>query len=903
MYNSAQLSDDEKMVSLNKLLSSCLISKNKETGLYEKEITHTKLSGGTYNISDDNYINFLNLYSSLLNNKKFSSKFDFIERPIEKNKMVGPFIIDIDYKQKSCERLYEKKHFERIIQICNELFIEYFKINKNSIKAYVLEKDSPTYEEEKKQYKDGFHIFYEIPMSCNKRLFFFDKMKKIITDEDVFSDIDHISNYAQIVDESVIINNGIMMYGCSKWGKSKYELTNIYNYNLVEDPVEEYTDNKCNLAYLFSLRQSSDEDDTPFNKNYKNEEEVLNSKNLREERKKTVKPVKNNNNNNNINYGENIIIPNLEPIKKKYEELFEYIDMLSPNRATGYDTWIKVCWALNGISNELLPFFLYFSKKAKNYDEKGCIKEWGQSNRNGAKLTISSIILWAKEDNIDKYRELYNTKLQKIIEKGIEEEEGISNFAYEMYRDSYVCLDIKKDIWLEFTGTKWKRIDSGYTLHNKLSSELQVELKNICSVIIKNIFELDGYKKDESKRLLTKFENLEKKLQKQAFTSQVMRSCARKFFVENFEETLDSNEFLIGFKNGVYDLKSLTFRNGNPDDRITFCVKYDYIEYNKNDPVLSEIKECIRKILPSDDVREYILRLFSSLLDGKNRDQKFHVFTGKGSNGKSIISKLLEFTLGDYADVLNSAVITTNDKDGNAASPELAQSKGKRLLSIGEPPSDQDLRTDKIKKYTGCDRIKARQLFGIPFTFVPQFKMILICNKLPPIPEKGHDAGIWRRMCVTPFESKFTFKHNEVDETKNIYLADTSLDDKLQEWAQPFMWILINEFYPKYIKSTNQGGGLQIPEKVLLKTEKYKSESDIHLEFLKHYYDITNDMEDREHIKVIYEQFKPWIRDYHTGSKIKVSKNEMRDNFVECQNLVEKGNYIHGIKLKAKIED
>ena len=46
----------------------------------------------------------------------------------------------------------------------------------------------------------------------------------------------------------------------------------------------------------------------------------------------------------------------------------------------------------------------------------------------------------------------------------------------------------------------------------------------------------------------------------------------------DFTKKLDSDNNLIGFNNGVYDLFNFEFRSGKPEDYITMTVSYDYQE-------------------------------------------------------------------------------------------------------------------------------------------------------------------------------------------------------------------------------------------------------------------------------------------------------------------------------------
>jgi len=87
---------------------------------------------------------------------------------------------------------------------------------------------------------------------------------------------------------------------------------------------------------------------------------------------------------------------------------------------------------------------------------------------------------------------------------------------------------------------------------------------------------------------------------------------------------------LIGFKNGVYDLERMCFRKGTPDDLISMTTGYDYKEYTNQAPEVIAVEKYFSQVQRGDDVRTYVLRLISSFLDGRVKDQKFVLWTGHG---------------------------------------------------------------------------------------------------------------------------------------------------------------------------------------------------------------------------------------------------------------------------------
>ena len=62
----------------------------------------------------------------------------------------------------------------------------------------------------------------------------------------------------------------------------------------------------------------------------------------------------------------------------------------------------------------------------------------------------------------------------------------------------------------------------------------------------------------------------------------------------------------------------------------------------QNFDVNAEIMDFIDKILPKEEMKTYLLKLFASFLSGHIKDEKFHIFTGTGANGKSKIIELFQ---------------------------------------------------------------------------------------------------------------------------------------------------------------------------------------------------------------------------------------------------------------------
>ena len=113
-----------------------------------------------------------------------------------------------------------------------------------------------------------------------------------------------------------------------------------------------------------------------------------------------------------------------------------------------------------------------------------------------------------------------------------------------------------------------------------------------------------------------------------------MSACSNLFHDGKFYEKLDSNVNL-GFENGVYDLEKMEFREGLPEDYISFLI--DYHEHEDNDELVENVHKFLSQVLPIPAVKQYVLQVMSSMLSGKTGDEKFHIWTGCHAKGTQIM--------------------------------------------------------------------------------------------------------------------------------------------------------------------------------------------------------------------------------------------------------------------------
>lgn len=627
---------------------------NKKNNL---EITHTLMGPlhaelhqyrGKFHIKDEDYPELIKLYTQAIKR----TQLHIIERP----KIVGPMVIDIDFKIPITykERQYLVEHIEYIIEQYNKLFKKYLNIDEKQLISFVFEKPSQTFN--KDEYKDGFHILYpEIALHVDKRYFFFDKVKEITIDDEAFNNIPHFNDYDDILDNSVIMHNGMLLYGSNKEGRDPYSLTKAYVYNKqnIYEPISIDKYAKKDLISYFSIRKFNLDDDTEFKKKYKHEiiEYIENKEQIKDiKKKKKTNEVMNNEKRkkkeyieNEFNSINNSISKTNDIINDRDKKLIiDLVKILSDERADKYNLWIQVCWTLNSISSDLFYIFDEFSKRSSKYDKQSCINFWEKSNVNNYGFTIASLHWWARTDNLRKYNNImreHMVDLVKRVEAGTHDD--IANILVDKYKYFFKCVSFKNGTyWYQFQGHRWVPVEMGYTLRNIISDEIAKDYMLSKKKNMLNEDVQDDFNYDEQLKNLNRMGKIQAKLKTEDFISNVVRACSRKLYFPKFPKELNNNPDLLGFTNGVYDLKLGVFRDGMPDDKISMTVGYEYKEFNKNDRLVKEVIDYFEKVQPEDDMRNYVLRLMASFLSGRTEDQKFVIWTGEGCHIKDTKIKM-----------------------------------------------------------------------------------------------------------------------------------------------------------------------------------------------------------------------------------------------------------------------
>jgi putative DNA primase/helicase len=210
----------------------------------------------------------------------------------------------------------------------------------------------------------------------------------------------------------------------------------------------------------------------------------------------------------------------------------------------------------------------------------------------------------------------------------------------------------------------------------------------------------------------------------------------------------NTNIWRAGAQSVTVDLETGETSPPNPQDYITKQFSVDPAPRGTPCPVFDRLMADIT--LGDKAYARFLLQIFGYCLTGDTTEQKMFFIYGHGGNGKSVLINVIVWILGDYAKVALSDTFTASKNDRHPT--DVAMLEGARLVTASETEEGRSWAEAKIKQLTGAEPVSARYMRCDPFTFTPQFKLIVIGNHKPSL--ANVDAATRRRFVILPFMHK-----------------------------------------------------------------------------------------------------------------------------------------------------
>lgn len=269
---------------------------------------------------------------------------------------------------------------------------------------------------------------------------------------------------------------------------------------------------------------------------------------------------------------------------------------------------------------------------------------------------------------------------------------------------------------------------------------------------------------------------------------------------------LDADPYLFNTPTGTVDLLTGVARPNHRADLIT-RVSGGSLTGDSN----TEWEGFIKRILPDEDVRAFVQRLFGYAMLGKVTEHVMPIFTGSGANGKGTLRDGVLTAFGDYAIEVDPAILMESKHERHGAFK--MRLRGARLAFCSETEKGKRFAEATMKRLVGGDPIEANLMHKNPITFDPSHTLIMLTNHLPAI--SGDDPAVWRRILVVPFDVVIPPEERDGGLPERLKLAS----DAILAWTYDG-WRAYQEL------------GLNPPDAVQARTRKYQAESDVLSRFL-----------------------------------------------------------------------
>lgn len=606
------------------------------------------------------------------------------------------------------------------------------------------------------------------------------------------------------------------------------------------------------------------------------------------------------------------------------EKWMKLVNIVSPDRAVDYATWELYRVILHDMSPNYQCVWDEFSKRCPSkYNQRVQDTDWNKPSRaRDEKATEATIMYHAKIDNPEAYKEWCREYRQESDYRFLTTYESfdLASVVYEYnMKGEYIYVgdneSTHKGTWYHFNGVIWSETDTklinqyirSYVPHQRSLFEDVVEQIRYYSELLKS-GELSADERECYEYLLKQHKKVRIFLRGLNGFHQILTELQRAAFcfmsARNFAEVFDNDPYKIVFLNGMYDLEKRVFRDAVPQDLVTKQLKVKFIPLNviQQDAGMMEkwkfIDDFFSSLFSDNAVRKYVLVTLAGIFVGENHYNDFYLWTGCGSNGKSVLLQFIMHLFGAYATTVSVSMLTNKRTASSSATPDLYNTIGKRLISMQEPESNEVFHAALIKELTGNDSMTARNLYSSQVTFKPQFKVICCCNKKPGLNEC--DEAIGRRIKVIDFNTRFLLsdRYEKHKNEPNVRLADPTIIHKLDNCMEVFANILLQKYYPMYRDE------MHVPLAVSISTESYLQMVDEVRAFTNStitFYD--NDDTMRCGCLHLYEVYRYWhSARYHSPPKDKTDFEDIFMNIVKGHNVrIENDTYI-GIMVNENAE-
>lgn len=284
--------------------------------------------------------------------------------------------------------------------------------------------------------------------------------------------------------------------------------------------------------------------------------------------------------------------------------------------------------------------------------------------------------------------------------------------------------------------------------------------------------------------------------------------------------------------------------------------------------------------------KEEVIRHFYELMGYVIQTQRNHamwlMFYGSGSNGKSLVTSILQNLIGGKAWVAKS--LAEFGRGGNNHIE--AGLVGKLALIDDDYKKGVPLPDDSLKKLSEGKAMTANPKFGAEFNFISRCVPIMLVNHWPKTSDLSH--GLTRRAQVINFNRTIT------EDEKDVGLEWRITNNELPG--------VLNHFIEGWCRLQKRGR-LQEPKSCRMAKETWFSRRNATACFISEQLELTRNPDDQALAVEVWNRFQEWRLDDNSG--LKVGRNTFYDEVAAMPGISRKEVHRQivfcGLKLKEAV--
>lgn len=291
----------------------------------------------------------------------------------------------------------------------------------------------------------------------------------------------------------------------------------------------------------------------------------------------------------------------------------------------------------------------------------------------------------------------------------------------------------------------------------------------VTPLVALNATEQDENKKKEMQKKITNYNDYRRLCCKSSIYNSLQQFLKSDLACDKeWCERFDNIPYQIPYKNGLWCLRTSTFREGIlPSDYLTHTLPFNYepaVEADK-----AWLREQLKKICNNNEthLNRFLSEFGMWLCGDPSLIQELYVFKGeKAGNGKSSLLDALTEIIPNLCKKLDSNVFEKSAK--STLHKTTATLLGVRIAWVNEVDASAVQDEGTLKTWTDGNTATYNALYGVNMSLKITYKVVIVGNNA--IKVKG-DNGIMRRMIVNQFDSEFSTEVTEDDPVNCIFKA------------------------------------------------------------------------------------------------------------------------------------